>query len=142
MGIFLDRLRALGMFDNTLIVFMSDHGEPLGEGMWGHGIMRKARPWPYEELVHVPLIIRHPEGIGGGERRAAFVQPPDIMPTALDFLEVPWTGAHARSEPNSDHVRSDRKDSRLRLLRVLPKIVESTHARLELHLVAADPSQG
>lgn len=76
------------MFDNTLIIFMSDHGEPLGEGKWGHGIMRKARPWPYEELVHIPFIVRHPDGFGSGKRNSAFVQPPDVMPTLLDFLKV------------------------------------------------------
>ncbi len=98
LGIFLERLRELGMFDNTLIVFMSDHGEPLGEGKWGHGIMRKARPWPYEELVHIPLIIRHPEGIGCGKRRSAFAQPPDIMPTILDYLGIVGPGGmHGQS---------------------------------------------
>jgi len=35
----------------------TDHGEPFGN----HGIIRKAEPLLYEELVHIPLIIRHPE---------------------------------------------------------------------------------
>ncbi len=36
----------------------TDHGEPFG----AHGIIRKSEPLLYEELVHIPLIIRHPEG--------------------------------------------------------------------------------
>lgn len=88
-GIFLDRVRELGMYDNTLIIFTSDHGEPLGEGKWGHGIMRKARPWPYEELSHIPLIIRHPKGYGQGKRVKGFAQSCDIAPTVLGFLGVP-----------------------------------------------------
>jgi arylsulfatase A-like enzyme len=88
-GIFLDRVRELGMFDNSLIIFTTDHGEPLGEGKWGHGIMRKARPWPYEELSHIPLIIRHPRGRGQGKRVKGFAQTCDVAPTVLGFLGLP-----------------------------------------------------
>ena len=59
-GELLDSIRAQGLWDETLIVLMSDHGQPMGEGEHGHGIMRKCRPWPYEELVHVPLIMHVP----------------------------------------------------------------------------------
>jgi arylsulfatase A-like enzyme len=82
LGVLLDRIRDLGLYDNSLIMFTSDHGEPLGE----HGIVRKAQPWGYEELAHVPWLIRHPEGLGAGQRLDGFVQPPDMMPTILDAL--------------------------------------------------------
>jgi len=85
-GKLLNRTRELGLYENTLIIFLSDHGEPLGNKEHGHGIMRKVRPWPYEELAHIPLIIRHPEGISG--RHSSFVQTPDIAPTISDFLGV------------------------------------------------------
>ncbi len=88
-GIFLDRVRELGMYDNTLILFTTDHGEPLGEGRWGHGIMRKARPWPYEELSHIPFILRHPKGHGHGKRVKGFAQTCDVAPTALGYLGIP-----------------------------------------------------
>jgi len=92
LGLLLDRLRDVGMFENSLIVFLSDHGEPLGEGAWGHGLMRKCRPWPYEELAHIPLIIRHPE-YGHGRRVDGFVQTCDVTSTLLDYLgiEPPYT---------------------------------------------------
>ncbi|HOX39540.1 MAG TPA: sulfatase [Candidatus Brocadiia bacterium] len=83
-GVLLDRIRELGLFENTMIVFTSDHGEPFGE----HGIIRKARPWGYEELAHVPLIIHHPAGEGAGRRFPGFVQPPDLMPTILDAMGI------------------------------------------------------
>jgi len=83
-GIFLDELKRLGFFENSLIIFISDHGEPFGE----HGIIRKCRPWPYQELVRIPFILRHPE-IGHGKRIDALVQTPDLMPTILDFLGIP-----------------------------------------------------
>ena len=83
-GILLEHVRQLGLYDNTLIMHMSDHGEPFGE----HGIIRKARPWNYEELVHIPWMIRHPEGLGAGQRFRQIVQSQDLMPTILDFLDV------------------------------------------------------
>ena len=64
---------------------MSDHGQPMGEGEHGHGIMRKCRPWPYEELVHVPLIM-HVPGIEGGRRIKSFVQNVDVTATIMDAL--------------------------------------------------------
>jgi len=59
-------------------------GNPLGE----HGIIRKVRPWPYEELSRIVLAVHHPEGIGRGRRVEKFVQTVDVPPTILDFLGV------------------------------------------------------
>ncbi|HIE52637.1 MAG TPA: sulfatase [Armatimonadetes bacterium] len=84
-GLFLDRCRELGLWENTLIVFTTDHGEPFGD----HGIVRKCRPWLHEELVHSPLLLHLPEGTGAGTRCEALVQAPDLMPTILDFLGLP-----------------------------------------------------
>jgi len=93
-GVFIDALRDKGLLDQTLLFFTSDHGEPFGERGW----VRKARYWPVPEETHVPLIIRHPEGIGAGRRWDDFTMPMDIMPTALDFLgmRVPRT-LHGKS---------------------------------------------
>jgi arylsulfatase A-like enzyme len=96
-GIFLQELRERGYFDNSLVVFTTDHGEPLGHGKWGHGLMRKCRPWPYEELAHIPLIVRHPQ-FGHGRRLRGFAQPQDVTATLLDFLGVePLPGMHGQS---------------------------------------------
>ena len=62
----------------------SDHGEPFGE----HGYVRKARPHNFEELVHIPWIIRHPDGIGVRRRVDSLVQTTDMMPTILEALGV------------------------------------------------------
>lgn len=82
-GRLLDSIREQGLWDDTLIVLTSDHGQPMGKGEHGHGIMRKCRPWPYEELVHVPLIVHMP-GLSGGKRIQSFVQNVDITATILD----------------------------------------------------------
>jgi len=81
-GIFLDRLRDLGLYDNSLIMFTSDHGEPFGE----HDVVRKAGALRYDYLAHIPWIVRHPQGLGAGKRFEDFVQPPDLMPTVLEAL--------------------------------------------------------
>jgi len=52
-GRMLAALDASGQRDNTLVIFMSDHGEMLGD----HGIYLKG-PYFYEPLIHVPLILR------------------------------------------------------------------------------------
>jgi arylsulfatase A-like enzyme len=50
---YLKKIEELGLSDNTMIIFLSDHGQPLGE----HGIIKKVKPWPYDELSRIPLII-------------------------------------------------------------------------------------
>ena len=57
----------------------------MGEGEHGHGIMRKSRPWPYEELVHVPLIMHIP-GVEAGKRITSFVQNVDVTATIMDVM--------------------------------------------------------
>ena len=83
-GVLLDAIRNLGIYENSLIIITSDHGEPFGE----HGMIRKAKPALYEELVHIPLIIRHPECSGMKQRFDTFTQPPDLMPTLLDAVGI------------------------------------------------------
>lgn len=83
-GRLLEAIRTLGLYDTTLLMWVSDHGEPFGE----HGIVRKARPWNYEELVHIPWVIRLPGGERAGTVIDAIVQPTDLLPTVLDLLGV------------------------------------------------------
>ena len=86
-GYFMDKVRELGYEENTLFIVISDHGEPMGNGEHGHGIMRKARPWPYEELVHIPLMIKGP-GIPAGQRITSMVQNYDITATITNWLGI------------------------------------------------------
>ena len=54
-------------------------------GEHGHGIMRKCRPWPYEELVHAVMMLRAP-GLPAGKRVKSFVQSVDVAPTVCEWL--------------------------------------------------------
>ena len=85
LGIFINKLEELGLFENTLVIFLSDHGVPLGD----HNVLLKAKCWPYEKCMsRIPLIMRFPDGFGAKKRIKAFVDTTDIMPTILDFLGV------------------------------------------------------
>ncbi|MBO4317012.1 MAG: sulfatase [Mailhella sp.] len=87
LGKLMDAIRRLGFEEDTLFMMVSDHGEPMGNGEHGHGILCKCRPWPYEELTHTPLIIRGP-GLPAGKRVAGFIQSCDVAPTICDWLGI------------------------------------------------------
>ncbi|MBN2060665.1 MAG: sulfatase [Deltaproteobacteria bacterium] len=87
LGYLMDKVKELGLEQNTLFLMVSDHGEPMGNGEHGHGIMRKCRPWPYEELSHAPMIARGP-GLPSGKRVKAFTQSQDVGATVVDWLGI------------------------------------------------------
>lgn len=76
MGTVLDALAELGMQHNTIVLFTSDHGEYGG----AHGGMRNKGPGAYDEHIHVPLIVAHPEG-PNGLTCAALTSHIDLFPT-------------------------------------------------------------
>lgn len=80
----LDALNALGLDDDTLVVFTSDHGEMLGD----HQLLLKG-PMLYETAVRVPMILRWPNQLPAGERRTELVQLIDLCPTFLEIAGQP-----------------------------------------------------
>jgi arylsulfatase A-like enzyme len=87
-GEFLRKLDGLRLTDNTIIVFLSTHGEEL---MDHNGrIFKRKHGDAYEEGIHVPLIMRHP-GLKEIQGRTIdqLVQLIDVAPTILDFLDIP-----------------------------------------------------
>jgi arylsulfatase A-like enzyme len=78
-GRMLDALTRTRQLHDTIVVFMSDHGEMLGD----HGIYLKG-PYFYEPAVRVPLIISWPGRISEGKRVSEFVELVDLAPTLLD----------------------------------------------------------
>jgi hypothetical protein len=83
-GRFIDELKKRGLYDDALIVFLSDHGEEFQEhGGWLHG--RSV----FDELIRVPLVAKFPGGRGGGSRVAQMVQVGDVLPTVLRALDLP-----------------------------------------------------
>jgi len=80
---FLTALRENGILEDTLLIFMSDHGEHLGEhDHWEH------RPPGFKQAIHVPLFMVFPGRFPSGRRIATPVQLLDLMPTILELAEV------------------------------------------------------
>jgi len=76
----LNELDTLGLSDNTIIVFTADHGEMAG----AHGGIRGKGPFAYEESLHVPLMIVHPE-VQGGHSTRALTSHIDLVPTLMSL---------------------------------------------------------
>jgi arylsulfatase A-like enzyme len=87
------RLRGHDNYDSWMIIVTTDHGFPLGE----HGLVGNSQPWLHEELVHLPLIVRFPQGRHGGERIGMLTQPVDLMPTLLEAFRLPSQGLDGSS---------------------------------------------
>lgn len=80
-GMLLNRLRAEGRLDNTLVVVTADHGEEFGEhGMLGHSDSL------YPELLRIPLLVRFPDGYGAGQVVEAPTSQLSLTPTILDAV--------------------------------------------------------
>src|SRR5215471_10098991 len=91
-GELLDCLAKQKLLDQTIIIFCSDHGHYFGEhNMIGKFMKRGAdRPTTiYEELGHIPLLLRHPNGLAAGETIPGLCQPQDLLPTLLDLADIP-----------------------------------------------------
>jgi arylsulfatase A-like enzyme len=92
-GWFMAGLEQRGLLDDCVVVVLSDHGEALGE----HGYISHSMSTHDEEL-HVPLMIRHPDGRGAGTRVDSPVALLDLLPTLLALADVPApAGIHGRS---------------------------------------------
>ena len=79
----LSQLRDLGLYTNTLIIITADHGEAFGE----HNLLVHGSGAVYQELVHVPLIIKFP-GQRDARHADGWVSQVDLMPTILDLAGI------------------------------------------------------
>jgi arylsulfatase A-like enzyme len=78
-------LKTAGLADDTLIIVTADHGESLGEhGIWGHffGL--------YNELIHVPLLIKYPRSFGLQGENGQLVQLHDLFATLVEVSRAPY----------------------------------------------------
>lgn len=83
LGRLLARLAQLGIAENTILCYSSDHGDMLGSlNEWA-----KRKPW--DESIRVPFLVRWPAGIRAGLRLDHLFSTPDITPTLLGLAGIP-----------------------------------------------------
>jgi arylsulfatase A-like enzyme len=103
-------IRTLGMLDNTVVIVTTDHGHSIGD----YGFMGKRGYPSTPEVYDVPLLIRHPQGIGAGKRSNMLVQHIDLAAQILDFAGIQpkqpldgkkfWQAVVEGGNPIRDHV--------------------------------------
>ncbi len=81
-GKILDKLDEHGLTENTLVIFVSDHGEMLG----AHG-MREKNVF-LEESAHIPLLMRFPNEITPETQVDGYISTIDLFATIMDYLEI------------------------------------------------------
>ena len=84
LGVLFDGLKSRGLYDNTVIVFVADHGEEFFDHKgWWHGQTL------YEEQLRVPLMIKLPQSIQGGAVSDDLARLVDLAPTMLHIAGMP-----------------------------------------------------
>jgi len=151
-GVLLDQLRADGVYDSTLIILLSDHGEEFREhGGWSHGNTL------FQEQLHVPLLVKLPGQRLAGTRVDVGAQHIDVVPTILDVLgleapqRLPGTslvaladGTSVAERPASSHlamtanVREAMRWGQRKLVRATPASGDVT---IRLYDLATDPGE-
>ena len=83
-GALIDRLKAEQMYDSSMIILLSDHGEEFFDhGRWMHG-------WSlYQEQLHIPMIIKMPKSTNAGYRAREVIEQVDLLPTILEYAGIP-----------------------------------------------------
>ncbi|MBN1676533.1 MAG: sulfatase-like hydrolase/transferase [Kiritimatiellae bacterium] len=123
-GTILDKLDALGLAENTVVVFTTDHGHFYGH----HGLTAKGA-FHYEDMIKIPFLVRYPGRVPAGRRSAALQTLVDLPQTFLSFAGIPapramtgvdqsqvWCGGQDRArdhiivenrhEPTTIHVKT------------------------------------
>jgi arylsulfatase A-like enzyme len=154
LGQVFERLKRLGLYDQSLLIVTSDHGEAFGaRNLMSHGVS------VYQNQVHVPLIVHYP-GQQQGTVVGEYVSLVDLMPTVLDIVGQPrpaaLAGVSLRSVPTAParqivsesfpHVHFVDMHPRFRrvqraLFEGPEKLITSTLGQQELYDLSNDPEE-
>ena len=151
-GEILAAIEELGLFDNSVVVFFSDHGSLLGEqGQFLKGPKRVRR-----QVTHNPFLVRLPGKEAAGTRASGFVHHPDVMPTLFSLLELDpppratgknlWGLTRGEESPHSGLVQGYEWIAAIRTKEwQFTKVMDQERIRFdydpELYSVAADPDE-
>lgn len=107
-GKLIDQLHDLNMYDDTMVIVSTDHGYFLGE----HDYLGKNYMHCFNELAHLPMIIKFPHNSGAGMRMNQLTQNIDLMPTILEMhgCDAPDTMKGSSLACLIDHPEDYQKD--------------------------------
>jgi len=104
----LDALKKRNLYDETMIIVTSDHGEEFFDHVaWGHSNTL------YNELLKVPLIVKFPKSQYRGRRLMPFVRLADITPTVMDVFGVKHSPVKLDGESLTPLLEDKEKSKRL-----------------------------
>ena len=83
-GTILQKLKAKGLYDNTMIIFTSDHGDYMSY----HHMMLKGRHL-YDPLIKIPLLVKYPGQQAAGQTDSFLSENIDVAPTVLELCGQP-----------------------------------------------------
>ena len=97
-GAVLDELKRLGLADNTIVIYASDHGDFVA----GHGMVEKCAVGHnvYEDTLHVPMMFRWPGRFKAGAVRDDLTSLIDLYPTILDLAGIKHPAAAKKLDPS------------------------------------------
>lgn len=143
-GSFIKKLKDLGQFENTVIIFCSDHGEMMGD----HGLFEK--DVMYEASIRVPLIISDPRK-KQIKRSGAMAELVDLYPTILELAEIPYDTRrldgtslcpllYGEKEKHKLYQFSELNNTRM-IFDGRYKLIQSHNDRSELYDLEKDPQE-
>ncbi len=107
-GKVIGKLKELSLYDNSLIIFTSDHGESLGDPVADHGYPFGHGWFPYREQIRIPLIIKFPHN-KYTKVVSQIVRNIDIMPTLLKYLGKTYDKKQIEGEPLLPAIETDKE---------------------------------
>jgi arylsulfatase A-like enzyme len=142
-------LRQTGQWENTIIVFTSDHGDMVAS----HGFIYKMGANAYDELYHVPTIIYIPGLTRAGSRCKALVSQIDLLPSLLEAAKLPMPNnidgrslvelLKGKTENHRDIIFAESQSNTLMCRDKKYKFVANWHSRQleELYNLSTDPGE-
>ncbi len=102
---FFEKLRELDLYEDTLVIFLADHGEFMGEhGEWEHA------PPGLTPVIRVPLMMHYPRRFAEARRIPENVQLVDVVPTILDVAGIDRSGLLLQGESLVDLIEGRNLD--------------------------------
>ncbi len=119
-GPLIEKLKKIGIYGQTMIVFTSDHGEEFYDHQgWGHGHSL------YDESLKVPLVIKFPGSRFKGKKIPNFVSLVDIFPTLLEEFGIRWKDLEMDGESLIPVIRGKERGNRMFFADIASNVLDS-----------------